>query len=87
MQGVKSAGAGDAGISNTELRELKLKLARKENENKELRQELESLKKNGAAKASNFDDIQNERDQLVMKIEALNEVISKNHISIPSNIA
>lgn len=87
LQGVKSAGAGDAGISNTELRELKLKLARKENENKELRQELESLKKNGAAKASNFDDIQNERDQLVMKIEALNEVISKNHISIPSNIA
>lgn len=82
----QSMSGGDAGISTSELREIKLKLALKEKENKELKEEMAEIKKNGARKASNFDEIQNERDQMVMKIEALNELLSKNNIQMPSNI-
>ena len=73
-------------MSNSEVRELKLKLVRTQQENKALREELEQLKKTGAAKASNADEVQNERDQLVMKIEALQEQLTKNNIAMPSNI-
>ena len=67
-------------MSTSELRELKLKLARKEKEAKELREELELVKKNGVASAQDSESIQNERDQLIMKNEALNELLSKNNI-------
>ena len=73
-------------MSNSELRDLKLKLARKEKENKELKEEMERLKKEGVASSGNFLEIQNERDQLIMKNEALNELISKNNIAMPNNL-
>lgn len=63
--------SGHHGASASEVRELKMKLARKEKENKELVAQLEALKQGKAASASNFDELQNERDQLVMKNEAL----------------
>ena len=44
------------------------------------------MKKNGASRASNLDELQNERDQLIMKNEALNELLSKNNIQMPSDI-
>ena len=47
---------------------------------------MEQIKKTGAAKATNFDEIQNERDQLVMKNEALTELLTKNNIVLPSSI-
>ena len=83
------AGGADLGasnMSNSEVRELKLKLVRTQQENKALREELEQLKKTGVAKAANADEVQNERDQLVMKIEALQEQLTKNNIAMPSNI-
>ena len=55
-------GSSQAQVSNSELRELKLKLARKEKENKELKDQLEEIKKNGASKATSFDEMQSERD-------------------------
>lgn len=79
-------GGSQANVSNSELRELKLKLARVEKEAKQLKEELENFKKTGVAKASSFDELQNERDQLIMKNEALNELLSKNNIQMPSNI-
>ncbi len=38
------------------------------------------------SKASNFEEMQNERDQMIMKNEALNELLSKNNIATPSSI-
>lgn len=60
---------GEGSVSNSELREIKLKLALKDREVKELKEELAEAKKTGVKKSSNFDELQNERDQLVMKIE------------------
>ena len=80
------SGGSQAQVSNSELRELKLKLARKEKEAKDLKDELSEIKKTGAVKAGNFDEMQNERDQLIMKNEALNELLSKNNITTPSNM-
>ena len=81
-----SHGGAQANVSTSELRELKLKLARSEKENRELKEHIQELKKTGVTKASNFDEIQNERDQLVMKNEALNELLSKNNITMPTAI-
>ena len=39
-----------------------MKLAKREKEVKELKEELELVKKNGASSASNFEEMQNERD-------------------------
>lgn len=75
-----SQGGAQANVSTSELRELKLKLARSEKENRELKEQIQELKKTGSAKASNFEELQNERDQLVMKNEALNDLLSKNNI-------
>ena len=55
-------GSSQAQVSNSELRELKLKLARKEKENKELKDQVDEIKKNGASKATSFDEMQSERD-------------------------
>ena len=64
ITGLLAAGGGgsqgsssQANVSSGELRDLKLKLARKEKENKELREQLEELKKTGVSKASTFNDI------------------------------
>ena len=62
MAGIGASSAGGADISKKELRDLELRLARKEQENKALREELEQIKKNGAANASSMDEVQNERD-------------------------
>ena len=54
------AGGADLGasnMSNSEVRELKLKLVRTQQENKALREELEQLKKTGVAKAANADEV------------------------------
>ena len=48
--------------------------------------ELELLKKKGVSESSSFDELQTERDQLIMKNEALNELLGKNNITLPSNI-
>ena len=72
-------------MSTSELRELKLKLARSEKENRDLKEQIAEIKKSGATDASNFGEIQNERDQLVMKNEALNELLSKNNITVPTD--
>lgn len=90
MSGLSNAGMPSGGsqaqVSNSELRELKLKLARKEKEAKELKEELSEIKKTGQVKAGETDEMQNERDQLIMKNEALNELLSKNNITTPSNM-
>ena len=44
-------------MSTSELRDLKLKLARSEKENRELKEQIVELKKSGTAKSSNFDEI------------------------------
>ena len=44
-------------MSTSELRDLKLKLARSEKENRELKEQIAEMRKSGTAKASNFDDI------------------------------
>ena len=77
--------SGSANVSSAELRDLKLKLARKENEFKELKAQLEEIKKNGVTKEADSEEIQNERDQLIMKNEALQELLTKNNIMMPSN--
>ena len=77
--------SGSANVSSAELRDLKLKLARKENEFKELKAQLEEIKKNGVTKEADSEEIQNERDQLIMKNEALQELLTKNNITMPSN--
>ena len=61
-QGPSSGSGGSANVSSSELRDLKLKLARSERENKELRQQLEDKKKTGASAATDFTELQNERD-------------------------
>jgi len=61
-RGPSAAGGSQANVSTGELRDLKLKLARSEKENKELREQLSEIKKTGVSKASNFDELQNERD-------------------------
>ena len=57
MAGIGASSAGGADISKKELRDLELRLARKEQENKALREELEQIKKNGAANASSMDEV------------------------------
>ena len=52
-----SQGGAQHTMSTSELRDLKLKLARSEKENRELKEQITELKKSGTAKASNFDDI------------------------------
>ena len=52
-----SQGGAQANVSTSELRELKLKLARSEKENRELKEQIQELKKTGVTKASNFDEI------------------------------
>jgi len=44
------------------------------------------MKKNGVTREANSEEIQNERDQLIMKNEALQELLTKNNITMPSNI-
>lgn len=84
---VQSNGGGmGGGGSSKDHRELKLQLARKEKELKEMAAQLEQLKKNGTAQNGQYDDIQNERDQLIMKNEALSELLAKNNITQPSDI-
>ena len=57
-----SQGGAQANLSTGELRDLKLKLARSEKENKELREQISEIKKTGVSKASENDEVQNERD-------------------------
>lgn len=52
-----SQGGAQANVSTSELRELKLKLARSEKENRELREQIAEFKKTGVSNASNFDEL------------------------------
>ena len=45
--------------------------------------EIELIKKTGASKSAETDELQNERDQLIMKNEALTDLLSKNNINMP----
>ena len=56
-QGPSSQGGAQHSMSTSELRDLKLKLARSEKENRELKEQIAEMRKSGTAKASNFDDI------------------------------
>ena len=55
--GPSKAGGTQANLSTGELRDLKLKLARSEKENRELKEQLNEIKKTGVSKASNFEEI------------------------------
>jgi len=44
-------------VSTGELRELKLKLARSEKENRDLKEQIAEIKKSGASEASNFGEV------------------------------
>lgn len=48
---------GSANVSSAELRDLKLKLARKENELKDLKAQLDEIKKNGITKEADSEEI------------------------------
>lgn len=52
-----SQGGAQANLSTGELRDLKLKLARSEKENKELREQISEIKKTGVSKASENDEV------------------------------
>ena len=56
-QGPSHGGGAQHSMSTSELRDLKLKLARSEKENRELKEQIAELKKSGTAKSSNFDEI------------------------------
>lgn len=87
MSTVGMQGLGGNSGGSGELREIKLKLIQVEKENKALKQQMEEVKKNGASKVSGLNDIQNERDQLILKNEELQSLLQKNNIQTPSTTA
>jgi len=71
-----SARGGD----HNEIRELKLRLARKENELKEAQRQLAENKLGKAANVSDNAELQKERDDLVMQNEQLQKLLDENNI-------
>lgn len=59
--------------SAVEIRELKIRLAKKEKELKEALERLNDLKSKDAVSTADHSQLQNERDELVLKLEQLNE--------------
>ena len=71
-----SARGGD----HNEIRELKLRLARKENELKDAQRQLAEAKLLRAANSSDNAELQKERDDLIMQNEQLQKLLDENNI-------
>lgn len=69
-------------MNTTELRDIKVKLSRKETELKEIKDILQQLYDKLAKRDAEVTDLQRERDSLRLKNEIMAEHISKNNIEI-----
>lgn len=73
--------------SANETRELKIKLARKEKELREALSAIGDARNKTASNSANQSALQDERDDLVLKLEQMSELLQKNNISMPTQSA
>ena len=52
-----------------------------------MKQEMSDISSKKSSNASDMSQLQKERDDLVLKNEQLNELLSKNNLQVPSNMS